>query len=130
SPFGGETVNIGEWMHGSFIGEERSQIAPLYPHCIGQILGLPIGMHNISLNYGAQQMSILDFQALNETEIEDAFNTGRGTYINTDASFISCGSDVYQESEYVWILRITAVNGQTSGSINIWLQIILTPGPI
>lgn len=130
SPFGGETVNIGEWMHGSFIGEERSQTAPLYPHCIGQILGLPIGMHNISLNYGAQQMSILDFQALNETEIEDAFNTGRGTYINTDASFMSCGSDVYQESEYVWILRITAVNGQTSGSINIWLQIILTLGPI
>ncbi len=130
SPVGGESVNIGEWIYGSFIGEERSQTEPLYPTLSGRVIDLYGSQVNVTINFAVSQMTMTEFHDLNETELKDTFHYGTSTQGSMTGRFTGIGKDVYQESEYVWILRIVDANGRTSGPVNIWFQIVLATGPL
>ncbi|MBN2228772.1 MAG: hypothetical protein JW779_04190 [Candidatus Thorarchaeota archaeon] len=125
SPYGGETVNIGEWIYGSFVGQERPELDPLYTKCSGQVLNWLFSSGNITFNFNSKQLTMVEFLELNDTEIYDSFHTGQNIHTTMDGTFQDAGVDVTQESEYIWVLRFVDINGKTSGTIDVWFQIYL-----
>jgi hypothetical protein len=126
SPTGGQSITIGELLFDSFIGVEHPETSPYYLSFECRILDSSVNHYDYSCNYGVRQMTLVEFLALNETEIEEEFRIHGGGGGSGNTFTLSAGTEVYLESEYIWILRFFEINEQTSGSINLWIQIYLT----
>ncbi|TFG31692.1 hypothetical protein EU527_11905 [Candidatus Thorarchaeota archaeon] len=125
SPSGGETLTIGEWTYGSFIGVEPSPSIYLCVGCSGRILNWEGGSGYIEYTFQHRAMTLLDFQKLNETEFDDLFGHSWGSNHGTTGQFGGgCGGPIGNK-DYVWVLKFIDVNGKTSGSINVWFQVMI-----
>jgi hypothetical protein len=71
-------------------------------------------------------MTWSEFQALNETEFSDLFDHSESGNHGVIGTFGGGLSGPIDDSEYVWVLRFNDVNGRTSGSVDIWFQVIIT----
>lgn len=126
SPSGGESVAIGDWLYGSFTGiDPPSSSISLGITCQGRILDWSGGTGYVYFTFEHRDMTWSEFQGLNETEFSDLFETGESGNHGVIGTFGSGLSGPIHENEYVWVLRFNDVNGRTSGSVNIWFQVVI-----
>jgi len=125
SPSGGENLVIGDWVSGSFTGVEPSSSVTLGVTCEGRILDWNGGTGDVYFTFEHRAMTWSDFLDLNETEFLDMFETGESGNIGVVGTFGGGLCGPIHDSEYVWALRFNNVNGQTSGSVEVWFQVIL-----
>lgn len=126
SPEGGESVAIGDWLVGSFTGvEPPSSSITLGVTCQGRIVDWSGGTGSVYFTFEHRAMTLSEFQALNETEFSDLFDHSESGNPMTTGTFSSGLGGPIHDSEYVWVLRFNDVNGRTSGSVDIWFQVIL-----
>ncbi|MBE0525861.1 MAG: hypothetical protein IH631_02895 [Candidatus Thorarchaeota archaeon] len=126
SPSGGESVAIGDWLYGSFAGiDPPSSSISLYVTCQGRILDWSGGSGYVYFTFEHRDMTWSEFQSLNETEFLDMFETGESGNHGVIGTFSGGLRGPIQNTEYVWVLRFNDVNGRTSGSVDIWFQVII-----
>lgn len=125
SPSGGENLVIGDWVCGSFTGVEPSPSVTLGVTCEGRILDWIGGSGYVYFTFEHRPMTWSDYQDLNETEFLDMFETGEIGQHGVVGTFGVGLSGPIHDSEYVWALRFNDINGRTSGSVDIWFQVIL-----
>ncbi|MHA2425152.1 MAG: hypothetical protein ACXAEF_10210, partial [Candidatus Thorarchaeota archaeon] len=128
SPSGGEVITIGEWKFGDFQGHDIGDNQYLVIHCEGEILEGGGTSDETRFNFEHREMTLLEFQGLNETEIEDIFGSGETGNYGPTMTFHGGWSGPIRNDHYVWGLRFLEVKGQMSGSIRINLRVTLTPG--
>lgn len=125
SPSGGETLTIGEWIFDSFTGIEPPPSKYMSLGCVGRILNWGSGSGYLEFAFEHRAMSLTEFQNLNETEFEELFGHSSCGNYGTTGSFGSGWGGPINAQEYVWVLRFTDVNGRTSGTIDVWFQLII-----
>ena len=125
SPSGGEILTIGEWTFNSFTGVEPPPSRYLCLGCVGRILNWEGGAGYLEYVFEHRAMDLTEFQNLNETEFEDLFGHSYTGNQGTTGSFSSGWGGPINAQEYVWVLKFTDVNGKTSGTINVWFQLII-----
>ena len=125
SPSEGESVAIGDWLYGSFTGIEPSNSILLGVTCEGRILDWSGGSGYVYFTFEHRAMTSSEFQGLNETEFSDMFGHSEGGNHGVIGTFNGGLSGPIHETEYVWVLRFNDVNGRTSGSVDIWFQVII-----
>jgi hypothetical protein len=126
SPAGGESVAIGDWLSGSFTGiDPPSSSISLGVTCQGRILDWSGGAGDVFFTFEHRAMTWSEFQSLNETEFSDLFDQSEHGNMGVIGTFGGGLSGPIHNVEYVWVLRFNDVNGQTSGSVNIWFQVII-----
>ena len=121
----GESVAIGDWLYGSFTGVEPSDSITLGVTCEGRILDWSGGSGYVFFTFEHRAMTLSEFLALNETEFSDMFDHGESGNHGVIGTFSGSLSGPIHETEYVWVLRFNDVNGRTSGSVDIWFQVII-----
>lgn len=129
SPPGGESVEIGTWLYGSFSGMDPDEYVSLMVGCEGEILEGGDGTPGIRYNFQHRQMTLGDLLPINETAMDDEF--GRGVAENRDAitTFGGGGSGPIHDVEYIWVLRFLEVGGQTGGMLRISLRVVIFARP-
>ena len=125
SPSGGETLTIGEWTFNSFTGLDPPPSRYFSLGCVGRILNWEGGAGYLEYVFEHRAMNLTEFQNLNETEFEDLFGHSYAGNQGTTGSFSSGWIGPINAQEYVWVLKFTDVNGRTSGTINVWFQLII-----
>ena len=125
SPSGGETLTIGEWTYNSFTGVEPPPSHYLSFGCVGRILNWEDGPGHIEFVLEFREMTLNEFQNLNETEFDDLFGHSSSGNFGTTGSFSSGWRGPVEAEEYVWVLKFTDVNGKTTGTVNVWFQLII-----
>jgi len=126
SPAGGESVAIGNWLSGSFTGiDPPSSSISLGVTCQGRILDWSGGAGDVYFTFEHRAMTWSEFQSLNETEFSDLFDHSENGNMRVIGTFSGGLSGPIHDSEYVWVLRFNNVDGRTSGSVNIWFQVII-----
>ncbi len=125
SPSEGESVAIGDWLYGSFTGVEPSNSITLGVTCEGRILDWSGGSGYVYLTFEHRAMTLSELQELNETEFSDMFGHSEGVNHGVIGTFNGGLCGPIHEIEYVWALRFNDVNGRTSGSVDIWFQVII-----
>jgi len=126
SPAGGETVAIGNWLNGTFTGIDPSPSITLGVSCEGRILDWTGGAGNVFLTFEKRAMSLSDFQALNDTEFLDMFDSGESGNLGVTGTFGSGRNGPIHDNEYVWALRFNEINGRTSGLVDVWFQLTIS----
>jgi len=125
SPSEGESVEIGNWLYGSFTGVEPSGSISLGVTCEGRILDWSGGTGQVYFTFEHREMTLSEFQELNETEFSDLFDHSESGNLASTGTFGGGLCGPLRDVEYVWVLRFNDVNGRTSGSVDIWFQVII-----
>jgi len=125
SPSEGESVAIGDWLYGSFTGVEPSSSLSLGLTIQGRILDWSGGTGDVFYTFEHRAMTWSEFLNLNETEFLDMFETGESGSHGVIGSFSGGLRGPIHDEDYVWALRFNNVNGRTSGSLEVWFQVIL-----
>ena len=125
SPSEGETVAIGDWLQGSFTGVESPSSIMLGVTCQGRILDWSGGSGYVYFTFEHRAMTLSEFQGLNETEFTRLFDSSESGNHDVIGTFSSGLGGPIRDSEYVWVLRFNDINERTSGSVDIWFQVIL-----
>lgn len=125
SPSGGENIVIGEWKYGSFRGMDSPMNIDLSLGCQGQIHSWSGGSGDVYLNFEYREMTIAEFQAMNETAREDMFGRGWSGSHGSTGSFSTGWQGPVRNENYLWVLRFFDVNGQTEGTILVTLRILI-----
>lgn len=125
SPSEGESVEIGDWLYGSFTGVEPSASIFLGITCEGRILDWTGGYGYVDFTFEHSSLTLSEFLGLNETEFSDMFGHSESGNTGVVGTFNGGLSGPILDSEYVWVLRFNDVNGRTSGNVDVWFQVIL-----
>ncbi|MFO7836232.1 MAG: hypothetical protein R6V83_06240 [Candidatus Thorarchaeota archaeon] len=129
SPAGGESVEIGEWLIGSFQGIEGERHTSLYVTCEGELHGGAQDAAYVRYNFRHRQMTLSEIQQMNETEMEESFGRSWGRTPVYGTRFDTGGSGPISDVEYVWIFRFLDVGGRTEGRITVSLRIVIQARP-
>lgn len=125
SPSEGESTVIGDWLYGSFTGVEPPTSISLGLTCQGRILDWSGGTGQVYFTFEHRAMTLSEFQELNETEFSYWFDYSESGNLASTGTFGSGLCGPLHDVEYVWVLRFNDVNGRTSGSVDIWFQVII-----
>lgn len=129
SPAGGEILQIGEWVFGSFTGHTPSRDVTLTIRCEGEILEGGGNLENKTMNFHKRAMLLSELLELNATELEDEFGRSYGSSYGATSSFSFGGGGPIYDGNYIWILRFISVGGQTSGSLRVSFRIFIRAHP-
>ena len=111
SPAGGEILQIGEWVFGSFTGHTPSRDVTLTIRCEGEILEGGGNLENKTMNFHKREMLLSELLELNATELEDEFGRSYGSSYGATSSFSFGGGGPIYDGNYIWILRFISVGG-------------------
>jgi hypothetical protein len=125
SPSGGELVEIGQWLSGSFMGMDVPDYVSPLVGCEGEIENWVGGPGDIRFNFQHREMTLMEFQQMNATEKEDLFGSGWTRSYERTGTFDSGEEGPIHDVEYVWALRFLDINGETEGTFSISFRVIV-----
>ncbi|MBS3795445.1 MAG: hypothetical protein KGY80_11135 [Candidatus Thorarchaeota archaeon] len=129
SPPGGESVEIGTWLIGSFQGIEGGEHTDLCVTCEGQLHGGVADAGYVNYTFRKRQMTLSELEQMNETEMEHRFGRGWGYTSLFGSNFDTGCSGPISNVEYVWVFRFNDVGGKTAGRITVTLRIVIQDSP-
>jgi hypothetical protein len=127
SPVGGEELEIGEWLFGSFIAPEHDESVHLGISCGVTILDWGNCPSQMRYTWSRRHMTLDAFLQLNETEIEDMFSGGY-QHVEAPKTDYGYGGTLgpIAEGENVWALRFVDAEGEiVPGQMRISAQVVL-----
>jgi hypothetical protein len=126
TPAGGLSVEVGEWLYGAFTGIDAPENIHLAVGCEGEILQGGGSAPYIEYTFDHRQMSLNELLQLNETEFEDTFGRSWGRNSGTSTTFHSGRGGPIHDDQYVWVLKLIDIGGQTDGSIRVSFRVVIS----